>query len=171
MKEHNINIHLKTDDENILDSVVTKTAEEASQDDDSQNGIIIEEYNGKDDNSDSENTKPEEVINEEPDESNSLGYELSGDEKAVEAQGMNALDTDMTQTNELIEDSSVRKEENPNVDISAENEEEIIEKEVESKPAEPVKKEYVFPPFDLLGKEPEYTGGETKEEMLENAKK
>lgn len=171
MKEHNINIHLKTDDENILDSVVTKTEEEVSQDDDSQNGIIIEEYNGKDNNSDSENTKPEEVINEEPDENNSLGYELSGDEKAVEAQGMNALDTDMTQTNELIENSSVRKEENPNADISAENEEEIIEKEVESKPAEPVKKEYVFPPFDLLGKEPEYTGGETKEEMLENAKK
>ncbi len=165
-KEPKINIHLKTDDENILDSIVTKTAEEVAEDDDNNsNDIVVEGYNNKEENIN------EEITDEETVENNSLGYELSGDEKAVEAQGMNALDTDMAETQDLNEGSAVRKEENPNTDISAENEEEIIEKEVESKPAEPVKKEYVFPPLDLLGKEPEYTGGETREDMLENAKK
>lgn len=171
-KEPKINIHLKTDDENILDSIVTKTAEEVAEDNtDNPNEVVIEEYNNKEVNNISENID-EEITDEEPAEGNSLGYELSGDEKAVESQGMNALDTDMTQTKDLNEIQSVQKDKNSNAeDISAENEEEIIEKEVESKPAEPVKKEYVFPPIDLLGKEPEYTGGETREEMLENAKK
>ena len=170
-KEHKINIHLKTDDENILDSVVIKTAEEVAEDDDNNsNEIVVEEYNNKQEDTVSENVDKE-IISEEPVESNSPGYELSGDEKAVESQGMNALDTDMAETNDLNEVPAVQKEENPNTDMSAENEEEIIAKEVESKPAEPVKKEYVFPPLDLLGKEPEYTGGETREDMLENAKK
>ena len=38
-------------------------------------------------------------------------------------------------------------------------------------PKKEVKKEYVFPPIDLLGREPVYTGGETKADMMDNAKK
>ena len=49
---------------------------------------------------------------------------------------------------------------------SSENEAEEIAPEVE-----PVKKEYVFPPIELLGKEPSYSGGETKSDMMLNAKK
>ena len=48
----------------------------------------------------------------------------------------------------------------------SENEAEEIAPEVE-----PVKKEYVFPPIELLGKEPSYSGGETKSDMMLNAKK
>lgn len=100
---------------------------------------------------------------------NEEGYEFSGDENMLDKTSAEEINEALNETeNELKNNSELNKENEKEVLKEAESE---ISKEAEIKEVEKPKKEYVFPPIDLLGKEPIYTGGETKADMIENAKK
>ncbi len=100
---------------------------------------------------------------------NEEGYEFSGDENILAETSAEEIKEALSETgNELKQNTELNKEAEKEVLKKAESE---ISKEAEVKEAEKPKKEYVFPPVDLLGKEPVYTGGETKADMIENAKK
>ena len=122
-----------------------------------------------------ENKEAEEVAeNELPvaqieENDNEEGYEFSGDENMLDKTSAEEINEALNETeNELKNNSKLNKENEKEVLKEAESE---ISKEAEIKEVEKPKKEYVFPPIDLLGKEPIYTGGETKADMIENAKK
>ncbi len=100
---------------------------------------------------------------------NEEGYEFSGDENMLDETSAEEINEALNETeNELKQNSELNKENEKEALKEAESE---ISKEAEIKEVEKPKKEYVFPPIDLLGKEPVYTGGETKADMIENAKK
>ncbi len=102
-------------------------------------------------------------------EENEEGYEFSGDESMLEDSSPEEVKEALSETeNELKQNT---EQSNETEKESLQKEEKEIEKEAENKEVEKPKKEYVFPPIDLLGKEPVYTGGETKADMIENAKK
>lgn len=96
-----------------------------------------------------------------------------------EAEGLNASDDlDMSESVNISDDLEITVDADDLSDAQEKEEQEKTAKEAESVPeeevpVEPIEEEipYVFPPIELLGEDPKSGGGDSKAEMLANAKK
>lgn len=96
-----------------------------------------------------------------------------------EAGGLNASDDlDMSESVNISDDLEITVDADDLADAQEKEEQEKTAKETETVPeeevpVEPIEEEipYVFPPIELLGEDPKSGGGDSKAEMLANAKK
>lgn len=96
-----------------------------------------------------------------------------------EAEGLNTSDDlDMSESVNISDDLEITVDADDLSDAQEKEEQEKTAKETESVPeeevpVEPIEEEipYVFPPIELLGEDPKSGGGDSKAEMLANAKK